>query len=67
MLNIAEVSERFRQDRAERHLYGASVVDAYQDLAAIRQWIQRRRPQADIDSRLIYGVLATADRGGLRG
>ena len=67
--NIAQIHARFREDRAERQLYGADVVDAYLDLHTMQAYVCRRLPQWSwVRVRQIaYRMLALADRGGLHG
>ena len=55
----------FRQDRYDRQLYGAAVVDAYMDLANIQQRVVRRLPHllGVQPMRVAYMVLRMADSG----
>ena len=55
----------FRQDHAERWLYGDSVVDAYIDVNWMRTRVQSRFPGRDAGqlARLTYAVLRAVDRG----
>lgn len=67
-IGLAKIHERFRQDRSERQLYGADVVDAYIDLDNIRRFVQRRLfhlPEKRLIL-LVYEVLDMADCGGVR-
>ena len=67
---LAHIQELFREDRYDRQLYGASVVDAYIDLAAMQRFVVRRLPHliGVQRTRVLYMVLGLADRGrGLHG
>ena len=69
MTSLAQIHERFRQDRYERQLYGADVVDAYIDLNNIRRFIQRRLSYLPAKwlAHMGYAVLDIADTGGIGG
>lgn len=55
---------RLHHDRAERALYGASVVDAYMDLHNISVRVRQRLPHCAgaKHSRVVYRLLGIVDR-----
>ena len=63
---LASIHAVMRQDRYDRQLYGASVVDAYTDLENIRRFVQRRMSYLSWTGQvaMTYKVLRIADRGG---
>jgi len=63
------ITERFRQDRDERHLYGDSVVDAYIDLQCVWERLQRRLHNRPIRlvRQMAYYIVAGADKRGFSG
>ena len=60
------IMEVFTQDRAERQLYGADVVDAYIDVGNMSGFVKRRLPYVSERrlTRIIYALLRIADTGG---